>query len=91
MLIHLCTKNDANGNPRRAWAEFNDHGMILNFFEEGYVGSAALPDRLRERRYSAPSIQVPPSEWNSWRKAAKERSECQAAAKAIERNLARVL
>ena len=75
MLVHLCTKNDSSGNPRRAWVEYNDHGMAIGFYEEGYVGSAALPERLREIRYSAPSITVAPSEWNSWRRAVLARSE----------------
>jgi|TARA_B100000085_G_scaffold197505_1_gene181149 hypothetical protein len=70
MLLHLATTNDSNGNPRRGWAEFNDHGMILNFFEEGYSGSAALPERLRELRYAAPTITVAPREYRNWVKAA---------------------
>ena len=73
MLIHLCTKNDSSGNPRRAWVQFNDHGMATAFYEEGYSGSAALPEELRESRYAAPSIQVSPSEWNSWKRAASDR------------------
>ena len=79
MLIHLCTTNDTNGNPRRAWVEYNDHGMAIAFYEEGYSGSAALPERLREGRYAAPSITVQPREWNNWRKAAKSWQESQEA------------
>ncbi len=70
MIIHLCTKNDRNGNPRRAWAVFDPKGLITAFYEEGYVGSEAVPPEQRARAYYAPSINVSPSEWNSWRKAA---------------------
>ena len=70
MIIHLCTTNDRNGNPRRAWAVFAPNGLIIDFFEEGYVGRLAVPPELRDRAYNAPSINVSAGEWNSWRKAA---------------------
>lgn len=90
-VIHLCTSNDSCGNPRRAYAIFNDSGLIEDFFEEGFAGSHCLPEFLRDRASLTPSIQVTPTEWRKWRKAAKEHNEYQAAAKAIERNLSRVL
>ena len=71
-LIHLITTNDSNGNSRRAWAEYNDHGIITAFHIEGCAGYEALPEHLRPLRLTAPTITVAPKEWNNWRKAAKE-------------------
>ena len=75
MIIHLCTTNDANGNPRRAWAVFAPNGLIIDFHEEGYAGRFNVPPELRERSYFAPSINVSVAEWNSWRKAAIEHNK----------------
>ena len=72
MIIHLCTTNDSNGNPRRAWAVFSPTGFIIDFYEEGYEGRFAVPPELRDRAYYSPSINVSVGEWNSWRKAARE-------------------
>ena len=65
-LIYLCTTNDSNGNPRRAWFEINDFGRATGVWEEGYKGSGALPQRLQDARLSAPRINVQPREYRSW-------------------------
>ena len=65
-LIYLATKNDTNGNPRRAWFELNDFGRATGVWHEGYVGSNALPQRLQQARLSAPPINVQPSEFKNW-------------------------
>ena len=70
-LIYLAATNDTNGNPRRAWIEFRD-GLAIAFYEEGYVGTAALPEELRKQSYLAPRINVTPTELKRWKLAARE-------------------
>tara|TARA_R100001463_G_scaffold45750_3_gene94176 strand:- start:279 stop:500 length:222 start_codon:yes stop_codon:yes gene_type:complete len=69
MLIYLCAKNDAQGNPRRAWAQFISQ-QIVSFYEEGFAGCEAVPDGLRDECRNAPRINVSVGEWLSWRDAA---------------------
>ena len=42
-LLHLKTKNDVNGNPRRLYVALLD-GVILGVVNEGYQGSGAIPE-----------------------------------------------
>ena len=65
-LLYLCAPNDSNGNPRRAWFEINDFGRATGYWLEGYVGTDALPKRLRNAELSAPRINVAAKEFKSW-------------------------
>jgi len=46
--LHLCAPNDRNGNPQRAYMVFADDGCHW-LYEEGYIGSHAVPEHHRER------------------------------------------
>ena len=39
--IHLCAKNDRNGNPRRCYVVLNEHGRV-GVVDEGYKGISGL-------------------------------------------------
>lgn len=68
-MIYLCTSNDENGNPRRAWVAFNSDGLPLAFFQEEYAGvSGAIPDpEIRGLALIAPRINVTVGEFRRWR------------------------
>ena len=68
-LIHLCAPNDRNGNPRRLYLEFNDHGVAVRHWLEGYKGSHCVPAELRHAAATAPRINVAAAEFNAWRRA----------------------
>lgn len=57
MILHLCTKNDKNGNPRRLFVDTETRAV----FDEGYRGAHAMPENLRnkERIY----IYIMPAEY----------------------------
>lgn len=65
-MIYLSAPNDANGNPRRAWFLLNDFGLVTEVFEEGYVGTNAVPTKYEDARLSAPHINVSAKEYKSW-------------------------
>ena len=67
-MIYLCTSNDANGNPRRAWFVLNDFGVCTEVYEEGYAGCSVVPDKYRDARLAAPRINVTVHEYKSWLK-----------------------
>ncbi len=46
-IIRLNAGNDRNGNPRRIFVHLVD-GMTKAAFDEGYRGSHAIPENLRE-------------------------------------------
>lgn len=69
-MIHLCAPNDVNGNPQRAWVQFNKLGGVVAFHDEGHSGCDAVPKELVFMQLAAPRINVSFSEWNSWREAA---------------------
>ena len=62
LAIRIATENDANGNPRRGWFIADDHGDIVDYVDEGYMGTGALaeagyPDSVR----TSAKISVKPS------------------------------
>jgi len=68
-LIRIKTKQDASGNPRRAWVRLDDLGRPLDWYEEGYDGGCAVPRDFRESLdVSILEINVTPSEYRSLRK-----------------------
>jgi hypothetical protein len=68
-MIHLCAPNDSNGNPQRAWAQYDWCGVLVGWFEEGYSGVGAVPNELDAQRLAAPSIRVTTKEWLTWKRA----------------------
>ena len=70
-LLYLCAPNDRNGNPQRAWVYLDDAGIACDYFNEGYSGTAAVPEHLRQWQLVAPRINVSAKELRSWEKAAK--------------------
>ena len=65
-MIYLCTSNDANGNPRRAWFLLNDFGLCTEVYEEGYLGTKAVPAKYKDAQLAAPRINVTVHEYKSW-------------------------
>ena len=63
-LILLAAPNDTNGNPRRCYVLFNENGIAVNSWDEGYLGWAALPAHLQ--KMPRPVIQVTPAEYKRW-------------------------
>lgn len=43
VVLHLCAPNDTNGNPRRVFVTIDDDGLITGRYDEGYLGSSAVP------------------------------------------------
>ena len=66
-LVHLAAPNDSNGNPQRCFVLFNENGICVAAYDEGYLGRNCLPDPLRKT--IAPTIQVQRKEYKSWLKA----------------------
>lgn len=44
-VLHECTTNDTNGNPRRVYVGLDAHGHIRRIEDEGYAGR---PEWVRE-------------------------------------------
>lgn len=59
-IIRLRAKNDRNGNPRRVFVAIED-GDVKGVFDEGYSGSAAVPESFGKWR--GITIDVTPSEY----------------------------
>ena len=69
MLIRIRTKNDINGNSRRAWALIEpESSRPLAWYDEGHRGYEALPVHLRSHVASAMDIIVAPAEFKRLRK-----------------------
>jgi hypothetical protein len=60
MMIHLDAGHDVNGNPRRAFAQYGDSGMLQAAWNEGYHGTAAVPEAYRYEADHAPKIPTTP-------------------------------
>lgn len=76
IVLHLCTTNDVNGNPRRLYMPLESgpkNAAILAVIEEGYIGESVLaslfPDRAITYMFR---INVPVSEYKNWKKIGKE-------------------
>lgn len=63
--IHIRTKNDTNGNPRRLWVELAD-SRVSRVIDDGYKGSSGARDAGMVNY--ATTIDVSPSEYNAFRK-----------------------
>lgn len=63
---HLCSllcPNDVNGNPRRIYVLLEDEGAIVAVWDEGYMGSHAVPGVWREDAYNAPRVYISGKEY----------------------------
>ena len=47
-LLQFVAPHTPMGNPRRLWAEFDENGVLLNVYEEGYKGYNAVPFELKQ-------------------------------------------
>ena len=65
ILIQFCAANTPMGHPRRLWAEFDEDGVLLNTYEEGYNGYNAVPSDLRKKALSCHSIKIGALAYNS--------------------------
>lgn len=54
---HLCADNDVNGNPRRLYALVVD-GTRVAVWDEGYLGTDAVPGLWRARAYCAERLPI---------------------------------
>lgn len=65
IVLHLRTKNDSNGNPRRLYLPLESDGDIVHVIEEGYRGRGGLKG-IANTVYKEIPIEVPISEYNDW-------------------------
>ena len=65
--VYLCTTNDRNGAPRRAWVFWDDDARYREVFFEGYRGFSAVADEVyptrRDLMTSAMKVNVTVKEW----------------------------
>jgi hypothetical protein len=68
-FLHLCTKNDNNGNPRRLFVlSDNETGKFLACWDEGYKGSDAVPGIWRKDAYLSQRFDVSVTDYNKLRR-----------------------
>jgi hypothetical protein len=63
-ILHLCAKNDINGNPRRLYVMSNEDGKYIAAWDEGYKGSDAVPGPFRKDAYLSQRFDVTVTEYN---------------------------
>ena len=63
-ILHMCAKNDVNGNPRRLYVMSNDDGKYIACWDEGYKGSDAVPGEFRKDAYLSQRFDVTVTEYN---------------------------
>ena len=67
-ILHLCAKNDSNGNPRRLFVLSNEDGRFIAVWDEGYKGSDAVPGEFRKDAYLAQRLDIPTAQYNKLRR-----------------------
>ena len=68
MIIKIRTKNDVNGNSRRAWVAFDPSTSApIAWYDEGHRGYEAVPEALRIHVAAALDVVVTPSEFRNLR------------------------
>jgi len=67
MMIKVNAGNDRNGNPRRGWLYIGRRGS--KFFDEGYLGTGAVPPSLRSAARDAPELEITPRQYRALLKA----------------------
>lgn len=50
-ILHMCAKNDHNGNPQRLYVLSSDEGEFIAAWDEGYMGFDAVPGIWRKDAY----------------------------------------
>jgi hypothetical protein len=61
---HYCATNDKNGNPRRVYVLANEDGTQLAAWDEGYLGSDAVPGIWRRYAYEAARVSITVKDYN---------------------------
>ena len=64
IYLHLKTKNDNNGNPRRLYLVINDNGGVVEAIDEGYSGDQVA--RKYPQIIQGPPINITPTEYRDW-------------------------
>lgn len=62
-LLYFVTQNDSDGNPRRLWALYSPAGEILAAYPEGYSGTHAVPESIREKTSTCSQFETTPAEY----------------------------
>jgi hypothetical protein len=52
-FIHYCAVNDVNGNPQRCYVLHDEDQTPIAVWDEGYMGSDAVPGVWRKAAYNA--------------------------------------
>ena len=63
-ILHMCAKNDTNGNPRRLYVMSDEDGKYIAAWDEGYKGSDAVPGEFRKAAYLSQRFDVTVTEYN---------------------------
>ena len=63
-FLHCCAANDPYGNPRRVFVLINPDGNFTAAWDEGYLGSDAVPGIWRKLAYDAARVKVTVKEYN---------------------------
>ncbi len=64
-VLHFTAPNDRNGNPRRLWAAFTPAGQLVNAWEEGYLGTDAIPAAIRHKTATCYAVPITPAAYNA--------------------------
>lgn len=62
-VVHQCTTNDRNGNPRRVYVALNECGHILGTEDEGYGGTPQWLRDLHDRGVWELRVEVTPAQY----------------------------
>tara|TARA_Y100001951_G_scaffold104346_1_gene115665 strand:- start:2145 stop:2387 length:243 start_codon:yes stop_codon:yes gene_type:complete len=57
-LLQFVAPDTPMGNNRRLWAEFDENGVLLNVYEEGYKGYNAVPFELKQKALRCHSVKL---------------------------------
>lgn len=67
MFQQMRAPHDANGNPRRCWAVYDQMGALADVIDEGYKGTPLL--LRRDDLVQLPTVEISASEYRDWIKA----------------------
>ncbi len=67
IYLHLATKHDVNGNPRRLYVILDSDGDVVDVIDEGYAGNSQVRKKYPDA-VVGPRIEVPISEYKDWLK-----------------------
>ena len=75
IVLHLKTKHDSNGNPRRLYLPLVDNdwlGLRQVVIDEGYAGTSVIREMYPDEELNIFVINVTITEYNEWIKEAKQ-------------------